>query len=232
MMINYWGSGRRVFKTAVLCFTNYGYRLANRLVHSGLSLKQTDIYAFGRDFTGTADFVRSIFGKVDVLIFLSAAGIAVRSTASLLKHKSSDPAVLVIDDRGTFVIPILSGHIGCGNLIPRDLARLLGAIPVITTSSDSEGSALAADLIAQRDGYRIDSLKNARLLTAAQLAGNAVIDEYGGDGKVRLSTVYKGKHVSLTLTPLRYVIGIGSKKGADENAMLSFINGIIKKLNI
>ncbi len=232
MLINYWNSGRRVFKAAVICFTKYGYRLADRLTHCGFDIQSSDIYAFGRDFTSISGFVQSIFHKTDVLIFLSASGIAVRSTAPLLKDKASDPAVIVIDDRGRFVIPLLSGHIGCGNLIARELARPLGAIPVITTSSDSEGSAAAFDLIAQKDGFRISSLKNAKLLTAARLAGNVIDEQRDANGNVRLSAVYNGSLVSLDLEPLMYVIGIGCKKNTDINTLISFILNILKKTDI
>ena len=83
-------------------------------------------------------WVQARFSDSDALIFISAAGIAVRSCAPFLKSKTSDPAVLCCDEKGQFVIPILSGHIGGGNRLAVRLARLIGAHPVLTTATDTE----------------------------------------------------------------------------------------------
>lgn len=78
-------------------------------------------------------------------VFLGAAGIAVRCLAPLLRHKSQDPPVLVVDPSGRFVICLLSGHWGGGNALARHVASLLDATPVITTASDGDIAAQASD---------------------------------------------------------------------------------------
>jgi len=70
------------------------------------------------------------------IVFFGAAGIAVRLLAPLLKDKASDPAVVVVDDAGRHAISLLSGHEGGANELARNVARQLGAEPVLTTASE------------------------------------------------------------------------------------------------
>ena len=77
------------------------------------------------------------FARADALIFVCASGIAVRAIAPWVRDKKTDPAVLVLDEKGTFAIPLLSGHLGGANALADTLSKTLGATPVITTATDS-----------------------------------------------------------------------------------------------
>ena len=87
------------------------------------------------------------FARYDALIFIMAAGIVVRSIAPYIVSKLSDPAVLVLDDRGRNIISLLSGHVGGANELTRFLAEGLGSNPVITTATDVN-QLLAPDALA------------------------------------------------------------------------------------
>ena len=50
--------------------------------------------------------------------------------------KLTDPAVISVDERGSFVIPLLAGHIGGANELSRCLAAALGATACVTTATD------------------------------------------------------------------------------------------------
>ena len=113
-------------------------------------------------------FYGELFAWADVLIFVGACGIAVRSIAPHVRDKRVDPAVLCIDERACFVIPLLSGHIGGANRIARRLAAELGAAAAITTATDVNGR-FAVDEWAVEHGCVIDDMALARAVSAAVL---------------------------------------------------------------
>jgi cobalt-precorrin 5A hydrolase len=78
------------------------------------------------------DVVRDRFKTGHRQILLCAVGIAVRTLGPVLRDKYQDPAVLVLDEHGRFVVPILSGHEGGANEWARQVAEFLGAQAVIT----------------------------------------------------------------------------------------------------
>ncbi len=120
-----------------------------------------------------AAYVQAEFVRSDALIFVCAAGIAVRMIAPCLKHKSEDPAVLVIDEGIDYCIPILSGHLGGANELARVISDGLGCLPVITTASDIAGLT-APDLFAKSESLIITDFEKAKILTAALLEGENI----------------------------------------------------------
>ena len=91
----------------------------------------------------------------DAFVFISAMGICVRTIASLLKDKHSDPAVVCMDTVGKNVIAVVSGHVGGGNQLATEVAGTVAAVPVITTRSDIEGM-WQLDLLAKRFGWDME----------------------------------------------------------------------------
>ena len=100
------------------------------------------------------------FTQHSALVFIGATGIAVRVLAPLVNDKFSDPAVIVIDERGQHVISLLSGHFGGANALARYLAGVLGADPVITTATDVNELAALDTLACQLDA-RMEDLRAA-----------------------------------------------------------------------
>jgi len=81
-------------------------------------------------------------------------GLVVRAIAPLLQDKTTDPAVVCLDEKGQFVIPLVGGHVGGANALARRVAALTGGIAAITTASDGQGKP-ALDLLAQEYGWHL-----------------------------------------------------------------------------
>jgi len=107
------------------------------------------------------------------LFFISAAGIAVRTCAPLLKGKHVDPAVVVMDDSARFVISLVSGHLGGANSLAKTLAGIYGATPVITTATDGAGLPCIED-VAARLNLAIEDVRKIKLVNSAILKGAKV----------------------------------------------------------
>ena len=106
----------------------------------------------------------------DAIIFVGATGIAVRAIAPFITGKAVDPAVLVIDEAGRYVISLLSGHLGGANALARTVAALIEAEPIITTATDAE-SAFAVDTFAKENGFLLTDLRKAKEVSAKVLLG-------------------------------------------------------------
>ena len=114
------------------------------------------------------------FDSCEALIFVGAAGIAVRAVAPFVNNKRTDPAVLVLDETGKFVIPLLCGHLGGANELAQLLACETGAIPVITTATDLH-QAFAVDTFAKKNNLSISDMGLAKEISAAILHGETVL---------------------------------------------------------
>lgn len=176
------------------------------------------------------------FEKGTGLIFIGAAGIAVRSIAPHLKGKAQDPAVAVVDEKGHFAVSLLSGHLGGGNDLARLAASLLGAQPVITTATDLNG-VFAVDLFAGDNGLTITDFTAAKRISAALLRGEKVgfFSEFPVGGRVPdglsvgleqeeniLLSVHKegGSRIrGLLLVPKAVTVGIGCRRDTPKEAL-------------
>lgn len=139
---------------------------------------------------------------MDGVIFIGACGIAVRSIAPYIVGKKTDPAVLVIDECGKFVISLLSGHLGGANELSLRCAIHLKATPVVTTATDLH-SRFAVDVFAKKNGCAIFHMKAAKEASAALLSGEQIgfYSEFPWEGELPEGLVLcdsTGKPVSMS----------------------------------
>lgn len=83
------------------------------------------------------EITEKAFKEASSILFIGAMGICIRLIAPYVEDKHTDPAVICIDSTGKNVISVLSGHVGGANDLTIQIARILGANPVITTQSDN-----------------------------------------------------------------------------------------------
>jgi cobalt-precorrin 5A hydrolase/precorrin-3B C17-methyltransferase len=95
----------------------------------------------------------SLWNTHRAFVFCLATGAVVRLIAPLLQHKSSDPAVVVIDEAGKFVISLCSGHQGGADKLAQLIAHLIGATPVLTGAASGLGLP-AVDIIGVPFGWQ------------------------------------------------------------------------------
>jgi cobalt-precorrin 5A hydrolase len=113
----------------------------------------------------SGDKIAELFKTNDALICLFSLGAVIRLISPYMKDKKTDPAVIVIDDKTTFVISVLSGHLGGANKLSEEIAEKLNATPVITTAADVNKT-IAVDLLGRELGWKIDDDSNVTKISA------------------------------------------------------------------
>ncbi|WP_270505682.1 cobalt-precorrin 5A hydrolase [Paraclostridium sordellii] len=183
-------------KIAFISVTKNGKELAFKIKEL---LNEGDIFITEKLFNESLDnekckvingrlgnLTKDLMEKYEVLIFIMATGIVVRSIASHIKNKFEDPAILVIDEKGLNVISLLSGHIGGANEMTNYISSLIGANPVITTATDVNGKS-SLDMIAKRLNAYIDNFRENVKDVNYSLVNNKDLGIYI-DGNYRVDT--------------------------------------------
>ena len=108
-------------KAALISITGDGNKTAMK-IRKGLCERgfDVDIFSYVSDKEsgiekideGYIKWLGNIFYSYGLIVFVCACGIAVRGIAPYIKDKFTDPAVIVVDEKGRFAVPILSGHVG------------------------------------------------------------------------------------------------------------------------
>ncbi|MCX7990788.1 MAG: cobalamin biosynthesis protein [Proteobacteria bacterium] len=194
-------------------------------------------------------FFEEAFRNYDAVIAIMAVGIVVRGISKYLKDKTTDPAVIVIDEKGKFVISLLSGHLGGANEITEFISKRIKALPVITTSSDLNNYP-AIDVYAKRSGYIISDKNLYKKLVMEMLDGKKIpvyLEDDEDDSffqnnpfkilkdinefkKRRSPKIYVGVRKTdsqtLHLISKKLVLGMGFHRGIDEKSLFEFTSGV------
>lgn len=131
-------------------------------------------------FDSISEAMPKSFQAGETVVCVMAAGIVFRVLAPHLKTKQEDPAVIVLDEEGRHIIPLLGGHAAGANLLARQIAGFLGGRAAITTASDVLGLT-APDEVARLLVAEIDDPVMLREITALLIGGKRICVESPGD---------------------------------------------------
>ncbi len=207
-----------------------------------------DVSSFNR----LAEELSVQFFKFSAHIFIFATGIAVRMIAPLIQSKTTDPAVIVLDDKGVHAISLLSGHLGGANRLTQRIASLVNASPVITTATDINGLP-SIDLIAQQNNLYIENpeaIKNINMVFLKKET-MSVYDPEGyindqipeafihnssvptqGAGVVCTWKTIKVPRETIILRPQTLSVGIGCNRNTPINVIHEFLRSVLNEEGI
>lgn len=247
----------------VISFTQKGAELSQKLAetcfqeHIRLFTKCSTQKEKNPDVTfvehALSDWTKEQMKKRNTLIFIGACGIAVRAIAPYITDKMYDSAVLVMDEKGNYIIPILSGHMGGANEIAERIAEKMESIPVITTATDVQ-RVFAVDLFAKKNGLYIMNKEGIANISAKVLAGENItvkLDEGHICSKTKMpqkisltdktfrqkpdiwiSTDAEETQAVLALRPREYIIGMGCKRGKEAEQISQWIMEVLTACGI
>lgn len=161
-------AGTKLNKKICQLFTEHGYDVAGHTVSRYAS---EEIAPLPKE---RQQFIKERWGEC-IFIFIGAAGIAVRQIAPFVKDKFTDSPVLVLDEKGNYVIPILSGHLGGAAKLAVLLSEWLGdgTTAVQTTATDVQGR-FAVDVYAKEQKLVFSDRETAKRISAAVLEGQKI----------------------------------------------------------
>ncbi|MBI5184067.1 MAG: cobalt-precorrin 5A hydrolase [Nitrospinae bacterium] len=236
----------------ILYITDGGYHLSKRLL---------DLYPEAVLVKYSKEILPDIWKRHNRFVFIMATGIVVRAIANLLRDKETDPAVVVLDEKGRYAISLVSGHIGGANRLAKEIADFLGGDPVITTASDILNLP-SLDIWALNNDLTIEDHGQALKKRSSLLVNKGDIRVYTeipidnppdafklvalhSDADIIISNRYPHlppftSHLppSASLTPILYlrpknlVLGIGLRRGTTSKAIEDNIIDIFKENNL
>ena len=133
--------------TAIITFSEQGCAIAARIcaaLPEAELFVHKDVKTTGgitpRRFEKVLELTTEIFNAYKNIVYIGPCGVAVRALAPHVRHKTTDPAVVVVDVGARYAISLLSGHEGGANGLAVRIANIIGAEPVITTTTEAEKS--------------------------------------------------------------------------------------------
>ncbi len=246
---------------SVISFTERGMKLSEEMKDRIKESMHASLYTKWHKYTGEKaevifceeslfSWTQNCFFYKRPVIFIGACGIAVRAIAPFVRDKLQDIPVLVVDEAGQFVIPLLSGHFGGACELAEEIAGIMGMTAVITTATDVN-QMFAVDVFARQNHLVICNREGIKEISAAVLAKEkvsfAIDGSYEGRLPEELTLAKPGeKNVSILLSPYEkeeitavlylvprvFVIGIGCRRGKTAAEIEAAVDEYLKQTKI
>lgn len=234
---------------ALIAFTRRGCELGKTLAAElGGTLYTTERFSgeFGLLSCGSLQgWTKARFLDSEALVFIGAAGIAVRAIAPFVKEKFSDPAIVSVDEMGRFAVPLLSGHVGGANALARRVAAVTGGQAVISTATDVNAR-FAVDVWAKEQNLVICEREAAKAVSAAILEGEAVgfdsaypitgeMPEGLGAPDARVGICIGSTaaqqlfDTTLHLVPKAVTLGVGCRRGTSQEQLQAALDEFLRQ---
>lgn len=256
------GDGRRL---AVYALTVRGAALADRLREGMAALGDEAVLFLPRrlrdEYEGRAVFFDALkdvladgFHRFQGHVVVGAAGMTVRIIAPALISKKEDPAVVVLPQDGRFAVSLLSGHLGGGNRLAWEAARISGGRAVISTATDVEGLP-ALEVLARDNDMVIENFAALPPVSRMLVDGlrTPLFDPHGflaplldpgyfepvssppeaSVPHIRVDWLKRpGDDRVLTMRPKVVALGLGCHRGLDPPELLDFIRSCLSEADI
>lgn len=242
---------RNVSLIRVCYFTEKAERLFEKIK---VSLKDIQFISYERS-ENLEKWTEEAFAKSIPLLFICASGIVIRTIAPFVSDKFKDSPVIVMDEKGKFVIPLLSGHMGNANDIALMISSAMNCVPVITTATDVNLK-FSPDNFAKKNGFRIVNRDGIKLVSS-KILGEENITIWIQDGIIIKSNdipddikLLTGESVPenvdvavslnelaekekpkclLNIVPKKYSLGMGCKKNTCFENLRKFVDDIFNE---
>ncbi|WP_292460250.1 cobalt-precorrin 5A hydrolase [Methanothermococcus sp.] len=194
--------------------TKNGEILANKIKHI------LDYYFYDNEIYHSRDLTTD--GNEKGFIFIMATGIVLRKYIDKIKKdKTKDAFVIVLDELGKNIIPILSNHLGGGNYFSKLIGRELKGNIIFTTATDVNNKVGIDEL---SNIYFLDVPEKKDILKINKKVLNEKVDLILPSGWKPLKNVLNTYNVEyhnnnyvvvdgdIVLKPKKIVVGIGARK--------------------
>ncbi len=218
--------------------------------HSGITTEKNGVKRIQLKRSCTKDYIEECFKKKEPVVIIGACGIAVRLIAHFISDKLHDIPVVVIDELGKYVIPILSGHFGGANDLARKLSLILKNECIITTATDLNDE-FAVDVFAKKNYLSVNDRNMIIHVSSKILCGEKVsvriADGISYDKKKLPDKLYllpkdsdekpdilitddkDDENGMLILNPRRFVLGIGCRQGTGAEDIKAFVSKVLSE---
>ncbi|TJX13539.1 cobalt-precorrin 5A hydrolase [Tissierella creatinini] len=243
-------------KIACLSFTDKGFLLGERISAINSTIYTIDHFANSKLESGVGSFLKKYWSLYDGFIFISATGIAIRMINPYIESKTKDPAIVVVDDMGKYSISLLSGHLGGANEMAKVIGENIGAISVITTSSDNRGID-SLDIFAKRNNLHMENMDSITKITAMMVNEKKIglyseilqdlnynhleiVEDLNSIDRSLDGIIIISSKVDLGTIPIPYTvlrpkninIGIGCRKGIEAEEIIKAITVSLMNKNL